>query len=528
MKKNLFYYLFAVLCTVTMFTSCSNNDEPGGTSPVATDLAGKYKGVLNVSIFQDDTEIPGGTVDPQFISVENSGDNVVNLSITDFSFMGIEIDDINLDNCMLTANGDAYDFTGTTTVDAAMLTADVNAVGSFSNGTLKLDLDIDALVGGSLTQKVKVTYSGTRVNGNESNEAKIVSFVFDVKDNEANAIVVSDPVINHEEKTVSFIYAKDATSEQLATLVPTIQVSDGATVDPASGVAQDFSQEVTYTVTAADGTTTAVYTVKASKQVITESTKYDFITWITESHKPVLGQAKEYLIPEGWKTSNPGIVEMGMFASIAGNPSWSVQKGDEVGEGVVMIQTQNTKGMAGLIPTITAGSLFLGNWKTDASNPLVSTKFGVQYNNAQGKPVQVKVRYKYESGKDYYTCPDGSKDKGTVDASRGEYADKFSVKASLYTTDGYDEEKFSDYLTGEAGEANFYTSSRVVSKGELVEGSTDGAWKEATITLNEFEMNPDQKYRFTIVCSSSYEGDKFYGAPGSKLWIDSIEIVYQK
>ena len=44
-------------------------------------------------------------------------------------------------------------------------------------------------------------------------------------------------------------------------LVPTITVSAGATISPASGQAQDFSSPVTYTVTAEDGTTTADYTV---------------------------------------------------------------------------------------------------------------------------------------------------------------------------------------------------------------------------------------------------------------------------
>ena len=27
MKKNLFYYLFAVICSVTLFTSCSDDDD---------------------------------------------------------------------------------------------------------------------------------------------------------------------------------------------------------------------------------------------------------------------------------------------------------------------------------------------------------------------------------------------------------------------------------------------------------------------------------------------------------------------
>ncbi|MGB3850560.1 MAG: DUF5018 domain-containing protein [Tunicatimonas sp.] len=46
----------------------------------------------------------------------------------------------------------------------------------------------------------------------------------------------------------------------LTALVPTIVISENATIDPASGAAQDFSAPVTYTVTAEDGTTKA-YTV---------------------------------------------------------------------------------------------------------------------------------------------------------------------------------------------------------------------------------------------------------------------------
>lgn len=44
-------------------------------------------------------------------------------------------------------------------------------------------------------------------------------------------------------------------------LAPTITVSTGATVSPTSGTEQDFTNAVTYTVTAEDGETTKAYTV---------------------------------------------------------------------------------------------------------------------------------------------------------------------------------------------------------------------------------------------------------------------------
>jgi hypothetical protein len=34
MKKNLFYYLFAVICSVTLFTSCSDDDDEKMVNPV--------------------------------------------------------------------------------------------------------------------------------------------------------------------------------------------------------------------------------------------------------------------------------------------------------------------------------------------------------------------------------------------------------------------------------------------------------------------------------------------------------------
>ncbi|GAB3998692.1 hypothetical protein GCM10028807_47060 [Spirosoma daeguense] len=60
------------------------------------------------------------------------------------------------------------------------------------------------------------------------------------------------------------ISATVASGTDVTKLVPTITASDKATVSPASGVAQDFSKAVTYTVTAEDGTTQA-YTATVIK-----------------------------------------------------------------------------------------------------------------------------------------------------------------------------------------------------------------------------------------------------------------------
>ena len=88
---------------------------------------------------------------------------------------------------------------------------------------------------------------------------------------------------------------------------------------------------------------------------------------------------------------------------------WSVLKesDNKRNSTVALVQTIDSKGKdvwITKIPKVTAESLFLGYWKTNATNTLNSTKFGVKFDNSLGKPVAVKGWYKYESGKDYYTC----------------------------------------------------------------------------------------------------------------------------
>ena len=79
------------------------------------------------------------------------------------------------------------------------------------------------------------------------NEKSILSFTIDGVEGDINEIA----------KTVSLVMPGGT---DVTELVPTIVVSEGATVNPASGEAQDFTHPVTYTVTAQNGTT-AEYTV---------------------------------------------------------------------------------------------------------------------------------------------------------------------------------------------------------------------------------------------------------------------------
>ena len=87
-----------------------------------------------------------------------------------------------------------------------------------------------------------------------STAAEIVSFVL--------AEQTGAATINSTAGTIAIEVNSTA---DLTALTPTIQVSAGASISPASGAVQDFTNPVTYTVTAQDNNTTKPWTVTVTK-----------------------------------------------------------------------------------------------------------------------------------------------------------------------------------------------------------------------------------------------------------------------
>lgn len=525
MKKNLFFYLFAVLCTVSLFTSCSDDDEPAVTVPVSANVAGNYKGALNVTLKMETGDVPAGNVPAQLVSVTNAGENTVDLKISNFSFSGMQLGDIEVSGCQLTDAGNGkYTFTATSSMDVTgLLSAGIKANGVFEDKTLTLDLDIDdvKLMGSPVPYTVKVAYSGTKLSGTESSEAKILSFVFDKEVAAANAVVMGEPVIDETSKTIKFTVNSEATAEELAALVPTIEVSEKATVTPASGEVGDFSngKTVTYIVTAENGST-AEYVASVSSQV----TVYGFETWVAgvEGQEPDM----TFYNPDGWCSSNAG-VQMLKGMELADHYAVEATNDAHSGEKAALITSVDTKGKDmyfAKAPKVTTGSLFLGTFITDIFNTLNSTKFGIPYS---AKPVSLKGWYKYTPGPDFYVVNEQPYDQHCHEAVLDKTkTDEFMISVVLYETEEYDTKNWSDCLTGVADtEKNIYTSSRVAAIAQLT-GGEQTEWKEFNLTLDwKKEYNADTKYRMAIICSASKDGDKFWGAPGSTLIVDDFELV---
>lgn len=522
MKKRLFY-LFALICSVSLFTACSDDDNEGPsgnpiTEAIDSQIVGNYNGKLTV--------LMGQPMDfHQKVAVTKAGETSIDLLIKDFSFPGMgSLGDINLKNCELTQNGDKYVCTREEdiTLKDPIGTCPTKTSISFADG--KLDVALHITWQGV---NIDVTYGGKRLTGSESSEAKITSFKFD------SPAVTTQPVIDGN--NITFSVDKSATSEQLSVLIPTITLSsDKAVVSPASGVAQDFSngKKVKYTVVAEDGTA-VIYTVYISGQ--NTVTVYDFEEW-EEVTSSVFSDHK-YELPVGgpWGSTNDGVASIkGMLSSAA--PEWAnsleyavaPSSDAQNGSKSVVIKTIDTilPGETSVlqdvfgIPRNTAGSLFLGTFKTEMSDKLASTKFGIPFNETS-KPLSFSGWYKYTAGKINRDTAGNPLDK----------KDECDIYALLYEAED-EEGKEVTLIGGSTKEENqkycITTSPYVVLKAQITDKSDKAEWTYFNLPFEEMNgktFDPSKKYKITFVCTPSIEGANYIGAPGSVLQIDDFKIT---
>ncbi|MCD8186576.1 MAG: PCMD domain-containing protein, partial [Rikenellaceae bacterium] len=284
----------------------------------------------------------------------------------------------------------------------------------------KLDLVISVLVT-DIQMPVDVDFSGEKLEKDLSSEAELIAFDFN-----------SDDVMYTEIQGNKVLFYAVEDLESLV-FTPTIEVSEGATVSPASGTAQDFSKSVTYTITSEDGVVAAVYTAEQAGDV----TMFGFEEWTASSG------SDPYYEPIGWATSNPA-------NSLLSGVPFPVQRDENSRNGVycAKIQTQITNSTIAFIPNITAGSLFLGTFSTNILKPKTSTKFGIPYFK---KPLKVKGYYKYEPGEVFY-------DNHTQNDSK---KDQLAISAVLYEV-----EEYTESLTGE----DLTTSDKIVAFAQFSNG----------------------------------------------------------
>lgn len=94
------------------------------------------------------------------------------------------------------------------------------------------------------------------------------------------------------------------------------------------------------------------------------------------------------------------------------------------------------------------------------------------------------------------------------------------MNAVLYEVDSY----ASDVLDG----TNLLTSDKIVAVAS-VDGKEQASYVDFDVNFTYKpgkSYNSSKKYKLAIVCSSSKDGDRFSGAPGSVLYLDNLEVTF--
>lgn len=479
--------------TTSTYTATATMDKPA--YPIDEQLAGEYKGLLDILLGSS----PVGSDIPKNITVAKVDGETISLTMEDFSFMGMELGTIKVDSCRLALSDVPeydYTFTGEQTMTFDPIGEQhITVDGHFFGNTISININID--FSGT---PVVVTFDGTKLTGEESSEALITSFTFDSSD-PANAAVYSSS-LDQESRTVS-VTVQDG--GDLTALVPTIEISAGAALSPASGTPIDLSngKSVTYTVTAEDGTVNE-YTVSVYGRA---AYFYDFENWVEGD------MYSDVFNPEGWATCNDAVALIKNMGPLFGHPSYKgeypVRPTDDgvEGKGAIIESVYTSYGdmMGQTIPAVTSGTIFLGTFNAMAAmqDPMSTTQFGILF---EDKPLAVTGWLKYTPGEDFYD-ENGNiidqQDLGTVNAVLYEVSDE------------------SETLNG----SNIYTSESICATGSFETAGLEDFTQFSFDLEYTKEYDPSKTYKLAVIFAASKEGNQYRAASGSIMVVDNVTII---
>lgn len=308
----------------------------------------------------------------------------------------------------------------------------------------------------------------------------------------------------------------------LTALAPEFVITEGATIEPASGSVHDFSDNkpVSYTVTSQDGKWSRTYTVYINHRIRT----IDEISTLSFENS-MLDTSQRYAVwyetaadgyeINAWATGNPGFAITAGDAAPSEYPSSVLEEGYE-GRGV-RLTTRATGTLGALFGMpIAAGNLFTGTFNTlDAlGSATKATRFGTPVSQ---RPLSFSGYYKYTPGEEV-TGADNKPIPGKIDAG--------DIYAILYRNTDSEGKAFT--LDGE----NVKTSDQIVATAIIDEVKPTTEWTPFDINFTYKEQLDEQilrnyGYSLAIVFSSSINGAYFEGAVGSTLCIDEVKVSYE-
>ncbi len=493
------------------FTSCSDDDDNGNGGRIEDDVFGVYKGSLDAEVVGEGLPGLGDLLKdiPQKVYLDKVSDNKVKFTIKDFAVGPFDLGTIEIKSADIEKKGSDYIINGTENLDLNIVgTCKVDLTGTVKGNNITLYIEVEVIAGDLKGLKVNVDFKGTKIN--VESEAEILEITFDPKLAEENALVRS--VEETEDGFSIILFNEEIAEEQKAKLTPTITISEGATIEPKSGVAQDFNKEVVYTVTSKDGTIQK-YTVRIAKET---SFFFGFEEW--ESKGEGIAKHNRPLPSDILASSVEGASLLGLFGWEGGFP---VEKTTDAkfGNHAIKLITLDTHKLGNpLVPALTSGSVFTGTFNLGPAmkgDQLSCTKFGVSYDK---KPLNFRGWYKYTPGEVFI---DGT-DKNNVLFPKDKM-DECAIQAVLY--EAKDSEGKEVILTGH----DINTSDKRVAVAVLADGTAKTEYTYFDIPFKYLEGKTYQEvgvdYKLAIVCSSSKEGDLFKGAGGSTLILDDLEVI---
>jgi hypothetical protein len=322
-------------------------------------------------------------------------------------------------------------------------------------------------------------------------EADIESFTVDPTSITSNVFIDQ---VNHK----ILLYLTDDAHEK--GIAPVIKTSSGSKITPASGDSIHFDKEVVYRVSSEDGLNTKLYTVAI---VSVGNWTFNFEKW-------AVNEADQYQYPveedgtQLWSSGNPGVALSGIPKNPENYPTHAIATG-YLATKAAQLKTIKGTVLSELVGVrLFAGSLFLGNFNSNEAfiNPLKATEFGQPY---VGKPAAFTGYYKYTPG------PDFQDENGVVQPGR---RDDCSIYAVLY--------RGPDRLNA----TNIATSDKVVARAALSAGTIGTEFIKFELPFVYTDTaNINKNMMVAIVLSSSKEGDRYRGAIGSTLIVDSLRVI---
>lgn len=516
MKIHRLYLLLGFLMTLTLF-SCAEEDEDDDKYGIGTEFNGSYLGIITYKKLDSTT-----TTAPQKVILKKAlRDERVDLSLP---YVKIEQNNYGafvLTDVMATTvdKGEPLTLYTAQTIEQSPLGKyTIQLKGDITNGVMTLEGDIQWEEQGDMLPS-SFTFEGSVEETPLSSAVGI------------NSISLPENIFMLEASTSStgipnaiFLgIRKDVDFESLTSVPVTLELPEGATCTPESGLAQNLTKPIYYTVTSEDGVVSAVYRVEALRRfgMIT------FDNWIAAN--PKVSGVNQYQVPDSvpsmfvWNstdgryapfmhlpTSNPE----GSIAPLKPMSEYGVQPTTDAvsGKAAKIITQMGEAQKAYKIPAIIPGVLYTGR-ANFAAAPSLQCTYGVPLHY---KAYKLKGYYKYTRGKQYYECVPAA----PYEATKIDKRDQFYICVVVYKVNNrFDDSEMLTY-------AELMKSKEVIGRGEFFSDEEKSSYTtfEIPITYSS-EFSYKNNYRIALFFTPSKEQDIYAGAPGSTLYLDDVELV---